>query len=95
MKPQIELHSVEALTEKTMEVFYTLQDENGFADVKMQIKRSSVLDHVIENEMNFIECVLADMRDIEQVPVHAATWLDENLNEAVKSYLVEQFNVAA
>lgn len=95
MKTQIEIHSVEQISEKTLEVFYTLQDENGFADVKMTVKKSNILDHVIENEMNVIECVLADMSDIEQMPVHAATWMQENLNEAVKSYLVEQFNVAA
>lgn len=94
MKPQIELHDV---TPKgnSLELFYTIQDENGFADVKMTVKRNSVLDHVIENELNVVEMVDQFCTDIEFVPVHAATWMQENLNEAVRSYLVEQLSMAA
>lgn len=94
MKTQIELHSIETKG-NSLEVFYTIQDAQGFSDVKMQIKSASVLDHVIENEMNVVEYFTADMTDVEQTPVHAKTWMEENLDDAVKSYLVEQFNVAA
>jgi hypothetical protein len=94
MKTQIELHNVE-LKGNSFEVFYTIQDADGYADVKMTIKRASVLDHVIENELNVVEYFTADMTDVEQITVHAATWMEENLKEAVKSYLVEQFSLAA
>ncbi len=94
MKTEIELHSVE-LKGNSFEVFYTIQDAEGYADVKMSIKKANVLAHVIESELNVVEYVTADMTDVEQMPVHAATWMQENLNEAVKSYLVEQFSVAA
>lgn len=94
MKTLIELHHVEPKG-KSFEVFYTIQDEQGFADVKMAIKRSSVLQHVIEEELNVIEVYTEDMTDVDTITVYATTWLDENLNEAIKSYLVEQLSVAA
>jgi len=99
MKTEIEIFDVTE-TRNGVKVDYSLQDDNGTANVNMVISYESIENYIVENQLNLetftnwkyvsLEC---DGLDERVIPVDE--YLTENLRDVVKDYLTTNLQEAA
>ena len=91
MKSYIVLNSFSQVSDKRFAVNFNIIDDDNELLVDTYISRESVIDFVIESEMNIISILVAEYMEYEQMPVNASNWIDDNQEEAIISFLEAEF----
>ena|GEM_PF-2980159 len=96
---EIELYSTEK-KRNGVEVFYSVTDNKGTADIKMLISEENMMEYIVDNELNLEEYINYSMYNLEcdgldQRYIPAEDYLYENLDKVVKEYLEDEFLKAA
>lgn len=91
MTMAIEIHEA-TLTKNICTVFYSLQDEQGVADVNQTISTDKLIQYIEANELNLVEFINYAKRNLEcdgldeyRIPAYA--YLEKNTFDVVKMYL--------
>jgi hypothetical protein len=95
----IELH-VATKKKNGVEVFYSVTDDKGTADVKMLISEESLMEYIVDNDLNLETFVNYNIRNLEcdgldERYTDPEDYLYENLDKVVKEYLETEFLKAA
>jgi len=87
----IEIHEA-TLTKHICTVFYSLQDEQGIADVNQTISTDKLIEHIEANDLNMVDFINYKLRNAECdgmdcYSIPSDEYLEKNTFDVIKRYL--------
>jgi len=91
MKTEIEIFEVVKKNSTVYNAIYAIYDGDNIANITQNIKLTTLLEHVIDNEMNWLYITAPDVLS----EVDALSYLEDNLTDVVLDYLTTNLQEAA